>query len=141
MTRSIALIATAISLLGCVHAAEKPTYGPVPGPWSSAPCPLGNTSGATHCGDPVITDHDRAACSAVGGSIETVGFLTSACVYPAPDAGHACKDSSECAGPCVTLSEAKAGERVVGQCTALVNEGGCANYVEKGHAVGLLCAD
>ena len=142
MTRSIALVAIALALFGCVHATPKPTMGPAPGPWTSPPCPPIDIDNPIPCsGDPAIADSERAACSALGGSIKTVGFFTFACVYPATDAGHTCKDSSECVGACVTLHEAKAGERVAGQCTALVNEGGCNNFVEKGHAIGLLCAD
>jgi hypothetical protein len=141
MMRSIALTAMALSLLGCTHAIRQSDMASVPGPWSSIPCPPAGASDESPCGDPIITDREQAACDALRGSIEKVGFFSSACVYPAPDAGRTCTDSSQCKGACVIPSEADTGESVIGHCAALVNAGGCANYVENGRATGLLCVD
>jgi len=103
---------------------------PVPGPW------VGRDGQP-----PVVSDADRKACEALGGTVRQTGFIVQACTYPAPDAGALCSRGDECAGKCVVPDDTPAGTRLTGRCSDEVNRGGCVNFIVNGVATGLLCVD
>ena len=80
-------------------------------------------------------------CERLHGHIEQVGLIASTCVYPAPDAGRSCLDSSECAGRCDAPVNSLANQPAVGSCSAIVGRLGCSNVVVQGKATGDICAD
>lgn len=101
------------------------------GPWTARPDGTVDISAA-----------ERARCTALRGTITQTGFITHACTYPAPDAGKACTGSDQCVGKCLAIQDdAGSGEAAAGACSALVNRGGCANFIENGKASGMLCVD
>jgi hypothetical protein len=132
MKRSIVpVLLIAITLCGCTTmGASADKVAKVPGPWVST------SDGKTN-----ITAADRERCSAVGGEIRQTGFINFSCVYPAPDAGKRCTDGSQCNGKCLAPEETAPNVHTEGQCSDMVNRGGCANFVINGVATGMLCVD
>ena len=80
-------------------------------------------------------------CEKLGGKIEQIGFVSSTCVYPAPDSGKKCGGYEDCAGRCDAPVDTPQGTATSGTCSALVGPVGCANIVVNGKATGFLCAD
>jgi len=132
-----------LALVACAKTSAPTTMPPPPppvaasgeetklGPWPARPD-----------GTVDISASERARCTALRGTITQTGFSTHACTYPAPDAGKACTGSDQCVGKCLALQDdAEAGAAAAGACSALVNRGGCANFIENGKASGMLCVD
>lgn len=85
----------------------------------------------------------QTTCEENGGVWQKVGRLQRfACVLPAPDAGMACTDSSQCQVACVVKQEGvSAGTAVEGVCHSNTLQFGCRTYVTNGKAEATLCID
>jgi len=139
----VSVVIVCLFLVACAQTGSAVSTPPLPpradasaeesrlGPWTARPD-----------GTVDISASERARCTALGGTITQTGFITHACTYPAPDAGKACTGSDQCAGKCIAVrDDAESGETAAGACSALVNRGGCANFIENGKASGMLCVD
>jgi hypothetical protein len=85
----------------------------------------------------------RAECEAAGGVWGRFGVRQQElCNLPAPDAGKACKDSSDCAAACVAPDAAVVGSTADGRCYArMLLLGTCLKHVSKGVVEPALCTD
>lgn len=85
----------------------------------------------------------REECDALDGEWGRFGlFEQDLCRLPAPDAGNACIDSSNCVSSCVTGDKVSAGTKVVGKCyEKTITLGKCLNIVKGGKAQGVICED
>jgi hypothetical protein len=75
------------------------------------------------------------ACRRAGGS--RTGIVGQACVFPTPDAGKTCTDSTQCQSGCFTQEEGA----TEGQCAAFTSTFGCRSEVVNGVAEPSLCVD
>ncbi|MGH6632262.1 hypothetical protein [Sphingopyxis sp.] len=95
-----------------------------------------------------LTDDERAACFADGGTIKIMGLSgNEGCARPMPDAGKSCTDASQCKAGCF-LDTTKPGfkfpeprQRVYGACAATDYGFGCRTNVTKGRVNHSLCVD
>lgn len=86
---------------------------------------------------------DVEACRQAGGEVRAVCLAAMPqCIVPYPDAGHPCRDGSECQGLCVYEGEEEVeiGDEVVGVCQR-DNDCGCVLVVEDGRLQMNLCVD
>ena len=95
-----------------------------------------------------LSDHSgpsvpsEAECIRLGGKWGTNGLTEVAgpfCAVPTKDAGKSCAGSSECQGRCLSASNASAGSRVSGNCSASFFAGACFTSVEAGRAEPRIC--
>lgn len=83
-----------------------------------------------------------SACSAKGGTIQTVGRAQiQTCVTPYADAGKACTDKSQCQGACILEGNLEPRGPVAGQCQKTDRQFGCYARVEGGKATAAICVD
>lgn len=89
------------------------------------------------------TATERANCEAAGGSVQRAGLLGAYhCVQEYPDAGKACRDSSECVGQCRADSHNDVGnQNVIGACQKVDVPFGCFGIVDNGAVGAMLCVD
>jgi hypothetical protein len=90
------------------------------------------------------TPAERAACEAVGGTIQASGKLQwENCVQRFADAGKACSGNADCLGECRYEGEAELppGASVTGTCEATDARFGCTTTVENGRVARTLCVD
>lgn len=96
-----------------------------------------------------LSDVERNACIAKGGSVATFGLLNGeGCVLPMKDAGKLCTDGSQCDGGTCFLDDRKPGfkapsrgQKVVGQCAATNFTFGCGWRVHEGQTSVPMCVD
>ncbi|MEM7729611.1 MAG: hypothetical protein AAF311_10095 [Pseudomonadota bacterium] len=92
--------------------------------------------------DGALSEADRTACLASGGTVERAGILgAERCTRPYGDGGMACIDSNQCQGQCRTDLDTPAGTPVTGVCQANDNPFGCFAEVVAGRAGPGLCVD
>lgn len=89
------------------------------------------------------TPQERAACEAVGGTIQPAGLGGfENCIQSFADGGQSCRDASDCIGRCMNYGDfADFDDPVTGQCEASDSPFGCAQEVIGGRAEAALCVD
>lgn len=93
---------------------------------------------------PQATAEERAACEAVGGTIQPSGKLQwENCVQTFADAGKACSGDADCIGECRYEADGEhvAGTEVTGTCQTTDARFGCRTVVEGGKIAHTLCVD
>lgn len=90
------------------------------------------------------TPEERAACEAVGGTIQPSGKLQwENCVQTFADAGKACSGEADCVGECRYEAEGEhvGGTEVTGTCQTTDARFGCRTVVEDGKILHTICVD
>lgn len=89
------------------------------------------------------TDEERAACEAVGGTIQMAGRLGwQRCLQTFSDGGATCSDTSDCMGKCLKEGDfADFGAPATGKCAANDNPFGCYQEIVDGTAAPGICVD
>jgi len=93
---------------------------------------------------PQATAEERAACEAVGGTIQPSGKLQwENCVQTFADAGKACSGEADCVGECRYEAEVEyvGGTEVAGTCQTTDARFGCRTVVEDGKILHTICVD
>jgi hypothetical protein len=140
----------ALSLIAAACSNEKP---PEPAPVEQAPveevaadraAPSETVYARIEFASQQATPEERAACEAVGGTIQPSGKLQwENCVQTFADAGKACSGEADCIGECRYEAEGEhvAGTEVTGTCQTTDARFGCSTVVEDGKILHTICVD
>ena len=91
-----------------------------------------------------MSEADRAACAADGGTVERRGRLgAELCVVPFADAGKSCTDASQCEGQCIAEEAGPQpdAQSPGGLCQADDRLFGCYSTIESGKVANTICVD